>query len=370
MLAHQKITPGNKLPDKSNSAACLRQPYLNFLLDKIAAAILAVDGQGVVTVFNRHAEQDFKLDAQSVQGRMLEDVFPRVAGHEHYLLQAIKSGKELKDVEYGHCPYTGRDGTFLHNVSLIRSPGGEPEGAIWLRRDITDIRRFQKEVNQAEIAALVCQIAAATSHEIRNPLTTSRGFLQLAQQLCRHEKPLTDYLESAIQEIDRATTIISDFLAFVHPQEDGLQIIDLNTLIEDVAQLVEKVAFISGIRFSRCLEPKIPPVIIDVRQVKQAVLSVLYNALQAMPQGGDLQITTGCSTESDEVCLTVRDTGMGIPPEDIARVCRPFFSTKPAGNGLGLTQVNRIMQHHHGRVSVESEIDRGTKVRLYFPAGS
>ncbi|MCL5981421.1 MAG: ATP-binding protein [Firmicutes bacterium] len=371
MLAHRKTTPGKKLPEVPMSTdACLKQTYLNFILENIAASIIAVDCQGVVTVINRHAEHAFKLDAEGAQGQPLEHLFPGVAGHEHYLLQAIKTGRELKDVEYGYCPYTGREGTFQHNVALIKSPGGEPEGAIWLRRDITDIRRFQKEVNRAEISALVCQIAAATSHEIRNPLTTVRGYLQLAQQLCRHEKPLAGYLESAVLEVDRATAIVSDFLALVHPNEDGLQIIDLNTLTEDVAQLVEKVAFISGIRLSRSLNPKIPPVIIDVRQVKQAILSILYNAMQAMPQGGDLQITTDCYASSGEVCLTISDSGIGISPENISLVCRPFFSTKPSGNGLGLTMVNRIMQHHNGRVSVESEIDRGTEVRLFFPSGS
>jgi two-component system sensor histidine kinase AtoS len=371
MQARKKTMSGKKMPEKPKFvAANSRQTYLDFLLENSAAAIIAVDCLGIITAFNRHAGYDFNLDGRNVLGRPLEQVFPRVPGHRHYLLQALKTGRELKDVEYSYCPYTGREGTFLHNVALLKSHCCKPEGAIWLRRDMTDIRRFQSEINQAEIAALVCQIAAGTSHEIRNPLTTAKGYLQLAQQFCRHEKPLADYLGSAIREIDQATETISDFLALVHPQEEGLQIFDLNTLTEDAALLTEKVAIMSGIRLSRSLEPNIAPVIIDVRQVKQAVLSVLYNAMQAMPQGGDLLIATSHSVSSGEVCLTVTDSGVGISPENINRICRPFFSTKPTGNGLGLTMVNRIMQHHHGRVAVESEIDRGTKVQLFFPAGS
>jgi len=351
-------TPGNVL---------FWQAYTHFLLENTVAAIIAVDRLGHVTIFNRHAEHTFGIASVDALGRELKQVLSVVADQEHYLLQALQNGHELKDTEHSYCPYTKQEGSFIHNVALLRLPNGQVGGAIWMRKDISAIRLFQKEVRLAEVEALVWQMAAGTAHEIRNPLASARGYIQLTQQLHKEHKKLAEYLDMAVEEIDEATRTISNFLALVRPQKEKLQVASLNELTEEVLLMVEKVAAMSDIKLSCSLDTLVPPTTLDTRQVKNALLSVLNNALQAMPQGGNLKIETLYNDSHEEISVAVSDTGVGIPAENLRQVSRPLFSTKQASNGLGLTLTTRILQHHNGRVEVESELSQGTTVRLFFP---
>jgi signal transduction histidine kinase len=225
-----------------------------------------------------------------------------------------------------------------------------------------------KEIRDTEIQAIASQIAASTAYEIRNPLDAAKGYIQLAMQNNEHKNLPDRYLKVALDEIDNAAKITSDFLSLVHPRKQDLQMMDINSLLSDMLLLVSNIAAMSDISIQNSLGEFIPACMMDARQVKQALLSVLRNALQSMPEGGLLSVTSSYSIQEEEICVTVSDTGEGITPENIDRVFNAFFSTRPEGLGLGLTLTNRIVQHHNGRVALKSIVGMGTTVFLYFPA--
>ena len=371
MQRSESIRPEDMSPGEQLSARLLFwEAYVHSFWENSVAAIVAVDCLGCVTIFNQQAEHIFSLTAQSVLGRPLNQVFPLVADHEHYLLQSLKKRQDLKDVEYSYCPYTEQEGSFVHNVALVILPGERLGGAIWVRKDVSALRSFQKEIRLAEVEALVWQMAAGIAHEIRNPLASARGHIQLARQLCTDQHPLAEYLEIAVEEIDQITQIISYFPALVRPQPETLPLVNLNELTEDLLRIVDKVVTMSDIRLSWTLNSSLPLIPLDVKQVSRALLSILLNAMQAMLQGGALKVETSYDASHEEISVTISDTGIGIAAENLRQVFNPLFSTKEAGNGLGLTLANRILQRHNGRIEVASELGQGTTVRLCFPANN
>ncbi|NLN07855.1 MAG: PAS domain-containing protein [Firmicutes bacterium] len=342
------------------------QEYSDIILNNTTTAIIAIDREERITLFNRQAEHDFAKKAKDVIGLPLKQVFPHLADHEHYLLLALHQQREFKDTERYYCPYTNKRGVFSHTVTVVKNARGQIGGAIWLRRDLTCERRLQQEISNAAIQATVSQIAAGTAHEIRNPLTTARGYIQFA--LSQEGKPVTSYLKTALQEIDQIDRIITELLSFFQPRENGLQFININNMIEDLLGLTQDTGSLSNIHFKSSLDKNMPLCLADATQIKHALLHILRNAMEALPQGGTIAVNSAYGNIKGEICITVCDSGKGIKQEDLAQVFRPFFTTKETGLGLGLTLANRIVQHHGGQIKLESTWGKGTKVSIHLPA--
>ena len=339
--------------------------HAHFIFENVSAAVIAVNTSGCITIFNSEAEKVFNKTASIVLGKSLKAVFPNLPSHEYYLLKTLKTGKELKDVEHDYCPYADKVGVFSHSFALVKGEHNDIVGAIWLRKDITCERRFQREVNNAEIQAMVSQIAAGTAHEIRNPLTTAQGFIQLACQQCPEDA--RQHLEFALEELNQMNRTITDFLDFIHPKPEGLQFVSVNRLLEDLLQMIEKVGIMVKIEIISHLDQKIPLCLLDPELVKQAVLKVLRSGIKAMPHGGKLTVNTSYCQDADEVMINITDTGPTISAEDLSQIFKPLVSMKADTAGQGLTLANRIIQHQGGYLHVFSEKGLGTSVKMFFP---
>lgn len=354
---------------ENDEAPCLCQSYISILEKNVAAAIVVINKAGRIVVFNKAAESDFGLRAMDVIGRPFKKVFHHIPSHEQYILRALYHGFEMQDAELSFCPYSGKEGRFLYTVQRLLNDSGKTCGAVWIKK-VASTGLFRDKLQEAEIQAAVSQIAAATAHEIRNPLATARGFVQMAQSILekkgRYKKELIlEYLAEAIAGIDNATHTISDFLALVYPRKEGLQIADINKIVQEVMQVIESVGAMSGIAMETNLAENIPVCLLDIGGIKKALLHVLHNAIQAMPNGGKLSVSTAETNEY--ICISIADTGVGIPKEYLDRIYTPFFTTKAQGSGLGLTLTNRIIQHHDGFIRVESAEAKGTTVKIFLP---
>ncbi|NLZ39292.1 MAG: PAS domain-containing protein [Firmicutes bacterium] len=338
--------------------------YTSLVVHNIAAAVIAINKSGRIIFFNRQAELVFNKKEQEVLGKKLTSVFSHLAEHEHYLLKALKSGRGITEVETNYCPYTDKEGVFIHSVALIRTAFGT-EGAIWMRKDFTDQRRFQQEVNNAEVQAIVSQIAAGAAHEIRNPLTTAKGYLQLAQK--KADAEIASYLASALEEVNEIEKIVSSLLALFHPCSNSFRFVSLNGLIKKLLRLVENAGLFNNIVIRTMLDKHVPLCLLDVKLIKYALLNVFRNAIEAMPDGGVLTVKTSYDAAKEVVCIEITDTGKGIEPENLPNIVKPFYSTKKQGSGLGLTLTNRIIHHHNGSLKVKSNYGKGTSVHLYLP---
>lgn len=228
------------------------------------------------------------------------------------------------------------------------------------------------EVHQKlrEQYAEIAQLAGGLAHEIRNPLSTMRMNLDLLAEdfqgaEAQRDRRILQKIERVRKESHRLEDILEDFLRFVRVQELRPEPADLNEVVDVLRDFQEGQAAAQGVVIRTLLMPDLPSVPLEVELFKQALLNLTLNALNAMPEGGELMLST--RREGAWATLEVVDTGVGIPPEAQARVFDAFYSTRPGGSGLGLPTVRRIVEAHGGTIGLESEQGRGTKFTIRLP---
>ncbi len=217
--------------------------------------------------------------------------------------------------------------------------------------------------------AVIGQMAAGMAHELRNPLTSVRGFIQLLHDKMLKDDKTREYFEVIVQEIDRTNEIINDFLILAKPKPPSLSLQPLNALVEDLLPFFESQCLMYNIKITKDLSPVLPLAVLDTGQIKQVLLNLVQNAIQAMESKGfgELTLSTRYKQEEGILVLGISDTGEGIDKNDISKLGNPFFTTKDHGTGLGLSVSYKIIEVHRGKIKVESEPGKGTKFELHFP---
>jgi signal transduction histidine kinase len=218
----------------------------------------------------------------------------------------------------------------------------------------------------SERLAALGRITAGVAHEVKNPLNSMRLWLELLRESLPHDR---DGARQAVRvldkEIDRLDNVVKRFLDFTKPVEVHLEETQLAELLDDVLRVAEPQLRQANVQVARLLPIDVPPVFVDRALLKQAVLNLVLNAVEAMPDGGQLRLVL--SRRGDAAEITVGDTGRGIAPEDRPKVFQLFFTTRPGGSGIGLATTFRIVQLHNGSIDFTSEVDRGTTFRIELP---
>ncbi len=352
------------------------------LLDNIKTGILAVDAAGNIIYVNRPVSLLLGLDEESILGKYFADVFPD-SMHKCELISckphsscpapcSIRAilAKALQDRERFCQQITvSKDNEETIPCEARGNPiydkTGEFIGAFVELDELTNPCKFEKVLARSEKLALVGQLAAGAAHEIKNPLTSVRGFIQLLQKELEGT-PKGDYINIIIGEIDRVNTIINEFLKLAKPAEPHRKACNLRELFDDIRMLIESEAFLKNIDIIDDISQSLPPVMIDSEQIKQVLINVIRNSFEAMDKGGTLTVKAFNLSKDREVCLEITDTGVGMDKETVSRIFVPFYTTKENGTGLGLAVSSEIMKSHGGRMEVESQVGRGTSIYLYF----
>ncbi|MHB8984146.1 MAG: ATP-binding protein [Carboxydocellales bacterium] len=230
------------------------------------------------------------------------------------------------------------------------------KGTIAIINDITERERLRQEMERLDRLDLIGETAAGIGHEVRNPLTTVRGFLQIIQQKNAGIKGM-EYLELMITELDQANSIISTFLSLAKNKYVALNKQSLNSLIHDILPLIETSSIMQDVIIVKDLND-IPDLLIDEKEITQLILNLVHNGLEAMSLGGTLHIRT--YSEGDIVVLSVLDEGPGIAPELLAKIGTPFFTTKPFGTGLGLAVCYSIANRHNASIEIKTGSEGST----------
>lgn len=248
---------------------------------------------------------------------------------------------------------------------------------VWLIGSMEDLERnvrqnllyWNQHLQQTERLSIIGQMAAGTAHEIRNPLTTIKGFLQLLQLKIAQDKQYEydEYLDIILKEIDRMNNLVSDFLVLAKPTETRLACLDLNNLFEEISSLISSEALLRGVDLYLNHSGQLPLIAGDKEKLKQVVLNLVNNSFQAMGDNGLLVITTVYSKDQKLITIMIEDNGKGISIENIDKLFTPFFTTKEAGTGLGLAISHQIIKSHRGKIRVESELGKGTKFYIDLP---
>ncbi len=240
--------------------------------------------------------------------------------------------------------------------------------AMWMAIYIIEMMRenliLWKEIERAEKMYVLGELAASIAHEIRNPMTVIRGFVQLLsnEEIGRTNK---SYMNLVMSELDRAESIIEDYLSYARPQIDKKEAIEIGELMKKVMNIVEGFTIMKNVRISCNIQDSLQ-VIGDAKKLAQVFINFLKNAVEAMPNGGMLQIH--CYKKGDAVIIDITDNGVGMDKAEIERLGNPFYSTKEKGTGLGLMVSYRIIETMEGKIQVFSRKGEGTKFSIILPA--
>ncbi|MEI7672177.1 MAG: ATP-binding protein, partial [Deltaproteobacteria bacterium] len=236
-------------------------------------------------------------------------------------------------------------------------------GHVLLFRDMTEIRRLEEEVARSRRLASLGSLAAGVAHEIRNPLSSIKGFATYFRERYRDNPEDRETADVMIREVDRLNRVITQLLEFARPLTMHRVSTSLQTLIHHALKMVEGEAQAKRIMVETELSPEVGKISLDTDRMTQVLLNLLQNAIGAMPGGGVLRIS-GARRDEKGVRITVADTGIGIPKEDLPRVFDPYFTTRPSGTGLGLAIVHNIVEAHGGEIRLESEFGKGTTATI------
>jgi PAS domain S-box-containing protein len=298
-------------------------------------------------------------------------------GHTHKIVNSGYHSKEFfehmwktvheRKVWKGEIRNKAKDGSFYWVDTTIVpffNEEGKPFQFLALRYDITESKQSEEMLHRQDKLAAVGQLAAGVAHEIRNPLTSMKGYTEFLQ-LDETDENKQEYLEIIMDEINRVNEIVEEFLQLAKPQALILETKNLVPIIQNVVSLTEfearkkNITLISDCNveeiFVRC----------DENRLKQVILNFIKNGMEAMPDGGFIKVIT--ELKEDKVQISITDTGIGIPPEQLKRLGEPFFTTKKSGNGLGLMISFKIIESHLGNVFVESEVNKGTVFKIVLP---
>jgi two-component system sensor histidine kinase HydH len=238
------------------------------------------------------------------------------------------------------------------------------------QRHLGEVRAVEMEMARRERLAALGDVAAAFAHEVRNPLNAvSMGLQRLRDEFT--PEPAADYarfVDVMQGEVQRLNAIVEQFIALARPLPLAPAPMALDDVLRELAALVEGQARMAGMTVRLALPPTMPPIVADRDRLKQVLLNLVVNALQAMSTGGTL--TLGAEVGRDHVAVAVTDSGPGIPPETLSRIFDPYFTTKTGGLGLGLTIARRIVEAHRGSLEAESQPGRGTTFRVRLPRGA
>jgi len=236
-------------------------------------------------------------------------------------------------------------------------------------RQAAELRHTRELLGRADRLSALGMLAAGVAHEIRNPLVSVRTFIQLLPERLADEEFRTEFRELALGEIERICALINDLLAFSRPAPTERAPTDLNELVAQIARLLEAEARRRDVAVAFHGEADLPRVVADEAQVKQVLMNLLLNALQACGSHGSVEITTRSEEERGErwCTVTIADSGAGIPPEHVEQIFDPFFTTKDAGSGLGLFIARQIVTEHGGHITTAPRPGGGTAFTIHFP---
>ncbi len=275
---------------------------------------------------------------------------------------AMKEQKPLHNME--HKVKRLDQTTFFLEVSSQRIVFFGEEAVLSIGKDVSE-RKAQTErlLQKSEKLALLGQMAAGIAHEIRNPLTSIKGFVQLFKD----QNQQKEYYDIVLSELDRINAIVGEFLVLAKPSAAVYSEQDVKELIRDVVTLFNNQSLLNNVQIFVEFDRDLPMISCEQNQLKQVLLNLLKNAIEAMPMGGIVEIRA-MAKEDGKISIQVTDQGMGIPEDRIPTLGEPFYTTKEKGTGLGLMTSYKIIESHNGELVISSKVNEGTTIEIILPA--
>jgi two-component system sensor histidine kinase PilS (NtrC family) len=365
-LAESVRRAGVRLEKASTVIADL-QALNQHVIDSLPSGLATTDPSQRILTFNHAAMLITGLAYEAVAGRAISEVLqmpPRV-------VEAVNEGLReggARRLEFRYRTPEGRDIDIGLSVTHLETPGGRA-GFLVTFQDLTDVKKLERDARMQQRLAAVGEMAAGIAHEIRNPLASMSGSIQILRQELPLSSEQEQLMDIVLRESERLNTTIRSFLAYARPQRFAIARLDVRRALNDAALLLRNSA---EVREGHAVEVDVPPTELwyeaDEGQIKQIVWNLATNGLRAMPDGGRLRLSGAYEPSSRGVVITVQDEGIGIPPEDLDGLFQPFHGGFAKGSGLGLAIVHRIVTDYNGEIQVSSRPGAGTSVSVRLPA--
>ncbi|WP_223595462.1 PAS domain S-box protein [Neobacillus bataviensis] len=338
---------------------------IKFALDQ-SSIVAFTDSRGIITSVNDKFCEISQYSREEIIGKD-----HRIINSGHHtkeffknLWKTIGEGKVWK----GEIRNKAKDGTYYWVDTTIvpfLNEQGKPYQYLAIRNDITERKKTEEVLHRQDKLAAVGQLAAGVAHEIRNPLTSMKGYAEFLQ-LDEKDPERLEFLSIILDEIERVNTIVEDFMVLAKPKAVELEEKNVVQVIKNVVSLLEFEARKKNVRLDFDCNQEIIQIECDENRLKQVFLNFIKNGIEAMPNGGDLHVKT--MIHENNVQISIQDTGVGIPKDKLKKLGEPFYTTKKTGNGLGLMVSFKIIESHNGKVFVESELNKGTTFNILLPA--
>jgi two-component system, sporulation sensor kinase A len=340
---------------------------LSTLLHSLPDFVCFKDGQGRWLKVNQFGRKLYNLERIDYVGKTdseLGDLVPFFKDAFHYCVdsdeQSWKAEKVTRCEEGFYLP-NGEYKTFdVIKVPLFHS-NQTRKGLVIIGRDISQQKIAEEMLLRKEKLSVVGELAAGIAHEIRNPLTSIKGFIQLLEE---NEHVSENYLQVMSSEMDRINQIVGELLILSKPQMREYQVFDMNEVLNYVIKIMEHEAILKGITLNVQVPSSSIHVFGDKNQCVQVFINIIKNAIESMDEG---EISVNWNVLNETIIISIQDQGVGIPPERLKRLGEPFFTLKEKGMGLGLTISQKIIEDHKGSIHIESEVNKGTKVEVTLP---
>ncbi len=369
LLSEQITTMGVELKERGRDIQVL-QDYNKLIVDNVPTGILTMDPFGRVIHSNPSTLKILNIQ-ENIVGQAVTRWFPHFADYFDQKIQPPKLRAEI--IPHRRILHVRKTDEEKRIYELICSPMRESEGSlsgfILLFEDNTELSKLENDVRQAEKMAAIGQLAAGIAHEIRNPLASISGSVELLFSLLRSQTDDEKKLMNIVmKEIKRLNGLVGEFLDFVRPEGSPESQINLNEVVVSVVELLKmnkslnhKVSMVTDLQSQKFI-------LGNFNKLKQAVLNIVINAYQAMEKKEDGKIMIRTLDFPEKVVLKIRDEGVGMNESTVKKMFEPFHTTKKTGTGLGLAVTHKILEVHGAKVYVDSELNRGTEFVVEFPS--
>jgi len=339
--------------------------YTENVMESMADALISVDDDHNIVTCNRRAAEILGVAEKDLKNKRIAEVLG-IETEEFLRTEGPKGVIRDREIEVHH--RSGKEIPLSLSAAPLKDETGREMGSVLLLRDLREIRDLQEKVRRSERLASLGRLAAGVAHEIRNPLSSIRGFAQFFMQRFKGQEKDQEYASTMVKEVDRLNRVITELLDFARPKEPHREPHSLEEILDHTLEVLKPELAKKKVGVEKKYERKLPLARVDRDQLSQAFLNLLINSLESMEDGGKVRV--GIRREGQgSLRVSIGDTGKGIPGEDLEKVFEPFFSTKRKGTGLGLSIVHQIVEGHGGDIQVESQKGEGTFFQITLPIG-
>jgi two-component system sensor histidine kinase PilS (NtrC family) len=323
------------------------------VIESLPSGLFTMDLSGRVLIFNRAAEKITCIKKETVIGRKINEVLP-------FFPSTFVSGRREEIIKAG-----GIQKVIGLQITPLKDIVGNGTGFIGIFQDITELKKFEAEMKLKEKWAALGELSSNIAHEIRNPLASLKGSIEMLKEDAIPRNQKQRLMEIALKEMERLNRIITDFLTYSRPTPSEFRRCELHNILDETLELLKHVEQYRGNisickKYTGTLEADVDP-----QKMRQVFWNLGLNAIEAMPQGGDLIVSTRSTDATAEIMF--QDSGIGIGDHDVGRIFYPFFTTKENGTGLGLAIAYRIIEEHAGSINVKSNSGFGTTFEVILP---